>query len=797
MLKLKALISFFAFFVTLYLTLLSLELPQAEWRQELDLALSEKTNGLWFYDRDQNLIRVIKPQVEKNNKSMLDQKIYPISLEQVSPFFIQALLCLEDQSFHKHWGVPLEGIARAIWLNLRAGRFIAGGSGITQQVIKLFRGRARGLWSKLKEAQYALALENTRSKSDILQLYINHISFGPNITGIDAASKRYFSMPPHRLSLAQSAYLASLPLAPSRLSPYKGIENALPRQRAALSCMFRQEMINKAQYQRALSETIQLKTSFTKLQASHLTDSLAYGRLVKHFSPSKVKNQAQSLNLTIDHYLQVQIEGICRRYAQAKSIQGLRQLAAVGLDLESGEVLFWVGSQDYAHPDAGQVDHVLGLRLPGSTLKPFLYALALDSGYSLNQRLPDRALYFKTPRGQYRPQNYDHKHRGEVKLMSALAMSLNIPSVYLLNELGVSKFLHTLREVGLKSLDQNAEHYGLGLSLGDGEVRLIDLVNAYRIFGKQGKYSPWRLITNTHNSWKILPQKTNKPSSDTIHLESPKQVISARSAQAILHTLSSQELRAPAFGYQSPLSLPFPSAVKTGTGQGYSDAWTIGLSAKYVVGVWVLPKFGTQLSGGMIAAPLWHEIMLALHQNTSSLPFNKQELNESDQQVLEQLIQLENSRYQQKFFKQVDDVNNRSLNNQQSHIQLGVTAQANQMNPHKNKIKVVNPPEGAEYHYLPQRSPHDNLLRAEIFIDDKLISKKDRGELYRLKWVLNHKQISTTSNWSKSIWIDPWAEHSLNQKLCVTLQSKSSLQTRSWIEKSRACSDFIVYPKSD
>ena len=780
---------------------LKIELPEAKWRADLDLAMREKANGLWFYDRNQSLIRVIKPhQKQIKEHSNLDKKVFPMALERVSPYFTQAMICLEDQGFYKHFGVPIKGVLRALWLNLKAGRLVAGGSGISQQTIKLFRGRARGIWSKFEEARYALALEKKYDKSDILELYINHVSFGPNITGIHAASNRYFSVDPHRLSLAQSAYLASLPLAPSRLNPYKSVERAMPRQRAALSCMYRQNLISSQQYQRALSEAVKLSGLPVQQHTAHLTESLAYHRLSQLYSPPQKTHHAQAITLSIDHHVQIQMETICRRYAQANAELGLRQLAAVGLDLESGEVLFWVGSQDYAHPDAGQVDHVLGLRLPGSTLKPFLYALALDRGFNLDHSLPDRALYFKTPRGQYKPKNYDHKHRGEVTLMSALATSLNIPSVFLLNQVGISEFLDTLRSVGLDSLNQDAEHYGLGLSLGDGEVRLIDLVNAYRIFGQKGKHSPWQLLKNVNLSWETTAGSHHKPQQSNPNTESEKQVISARAAQAILHTLSSRELRAPAFGYQSPLNLPFPSAAKTGTGQGYSNAWTIGLSSKYVVGVWVLPKFGAQLSGGMIAAPLWHKLMLALHEGTSLAPFAKDQLSIRDQQVLEQVIQLEKSRHQPHLVDHTasaTDHDNTYASQDKLKSELSPQVSSYQ-NPHKIKfsIKILTPLNGSEYHYLHQRSPLDNHLKAEIQINDKHIAVKNLGKTYRIQWFLNRKPIKSSSGWAKSIWINPWVEHSLNQQLCVSIMHKINPQINSWSPVNSACSHFQVYPKN-
>lgn len=735
--------------------------PPTTWGTRLSNALDFHEEGVWFYDRNHQLMNVIQNQEAP--------RILPMSFDQLSPHLINALVCLEDQSFYEHFGVPLRGVLRASWINLKAGRFMAGGSGITQQVVKMFRGRSRGLSSKIKEAQYAIWLDHAFSKNQIIATYLNYAHYGSNLVGIWQASRQYFNTDPHLLSLAQATYLASLPHAPTRLSPRTDLMRAIPRQRAALQCLRQRNMINASEYTRAIEEPITLTTSAPSLSALHLTESLAYGELASMIQPRKQHiNKANKVHLTLDATLQNTVQEIIIKYAQAHESQGLRQIAAVGLSVKTGEALFWVGSRDYHHHDAGQVDHILGQRLPGSTLKPFLYGLALDNGFELNSLLPDRPIYFKTPQGQYRPQNYDHKHRGEVPLMSSLAMSLNVPSVWLLNQCGIEPFLQQLRVAGLHTLDQDALHYGLGLSLGDGDVRLIDLVNAYRGLAHNGTSSPWQVImgSDAHH--------------DSLADQHSSRFMSPRAAQAILQVLSNRTLRAPSFGNESALNLPFPAAVKTGTSQGYSNAWTIGLSSEIAVGVWVLPHIGAKLSGAMIAAPLWQEIMLHINTLNPKKAFNTDALRANDKESLANLMILENSTHQASYLP-------RSPNHLSQHGSVDKTRQM-QVDSIP-KIELLTPPQGAVYNYLPQRNIDDNHLRAEVRLTGLSQKRLNHDKEHSIVWRWNGSIIEVRSPHELSLWIDPWKSLLSNQTLCVELWR---VFTPKPIRLQRNCATFTV-----
>ena len=576
------------------------------------------------------------------------------------------------------------------------------------------------------------------------------------------------------MSHAQSAYLASLPLAPTRLSPLKDPTRAIPRQRAALSCLHQHGKLSDETFRRALEEPIILKESTPPFQAPHLTESLRYRRI--NVTPPGAHTQETDHHLTIDSHLQRVAEEIVSRYAHAHERMGLQQVAAVGLSTSTGEVLFWVGSRGYDHPSAGQVDHVIGQRLPGSTLKPFLYGLALDSGFELDSPLSDSPLHFKTPMGQYKPKNYDHKTRGEVSLMSALAMSLNIPAVWLLNHVGVDRFLDRLRLAGLHTLTEDALHYGLGLSLGDGEVRLIDLVNAYRGLILGGKSEPWRVYQRRENGIETL-QRANFG-----------RFMSPRAAQAILQVLSNRALRAPSFGEESALALPFPTAVKTGTSQGYTNAWTVGVSSQVSVGVWVKPHRGAALSGGRIAAPLWRELIREVHRSAPALPLADHQLTMRDKKTLSALMHKERTH-------QSPEVTHRELSadpfGDDKEDLSSSTLQSTEATPSAQiSVKLISPPSGAIYSPLPQRSASDNLLRAEVQIK-YLSSKRALSDNVILKWTWNGEALSHLDKHSTSAWIDPWSSSIKEQTVCVVLISQPHEE-----RLSQDCSSFTVLPQN-
>lgn len=714
--------------------------------------LSPLQGGRRWYDRHGQLLRA-------ETYTHLDKRgarLGSTPLSQISPWVGRSLVCLEDRTFWSHQGIPFRGALRAIWQNIRHSARRIGGSGLTQQLVKLERGRAKGLWDKLKEARYALWLNAHLTKEEQLERYLNRASFGGAMIGVTEASLRYFNLDPDQLSLAQAALLAALPHAPARLDPRKHLDRAIARQRKALRCLRAEGLIEQAQLERALSENVVIGDHPLPFEAPHAIETLIHKTPPLH----DTLQVGGDIQLTLDLKLQHAAEGRIDRYLQMYR-RDIKQLAAVGLHVETGEVLFWIGSRGFNHPAAGQVDHILGLRLPGSTLKPFLYGLALDRGFTMESMLPDRPLYFQTSAGHYQPSNYNHKTRGEVRFMSALPMSLNIPSVWLLNQIGVSPFLETLRASGLKSLTRDAEHYGLGLSLGDGEVSLIDLTNAYRGLAQGGRWSPWRLLQHL---------SSDPPLEEASFL-------SERASQVILHLLSSTQLRAPAFGVDGPLTRPYPCAVKTGTSQGYTDTWTIGVNAHFAVGVWIQPRAGVHKSGGQLAAPLWAELFDILQADSQSEALPSSALSPRDQLSLNTVISSERAFY-------ASPVNIPWLNQEeQNDVERAMSQRSGQTQG--RLFRIMSPPEGAVLNLLPEDDPLKARLKAEAeWLSDLSTMRRSSS---RLSWSLNGTLLPASQENPLVTWFNPWRNPRRINQLCLKLTDGSSSQAQ-----EESCVTFLT-----
>jgi penicillin-binding protein 1C len=324
--------------------------------------------------------------------------------------------------------------------------------------------------------------------------------------------------------------------------------------------------------------------------------------LAPHFAYALKKRlplKAASLVHTyINSHLQILLSRLVKQACASGQEQRIHQAAVLVLRNQDGAVLAWVGSTDFNNPASGQVDGVLALRQPGSTLKPFLYALALEQGRTLNDRLADEPLGLNVAGGIFRPVDYDHKHRGQVSLRVALASSLNLPALRLSQEIGPQVFLARLRQLGF-GLPRSAGHYGLGLALGNGEVSLLELTTAYAALARKGVWLPARL-------WR--GQKAAKS----------QRVLSRSACHLIGQALADDSARALGFGRHSLLELPFAAAVKTGTSQHHRDNWCVGYTRAYTVGVWVGNFEGRPMPGisGLTGAgPLWHQAMLLLNRN--------------------------------------------------------------------------------------------------------------------------------------------------------------------------------------
>jgi penicillin-binding protein 1C len=527
------------------------------------------------------------------------------------PLLVAATVAAEDRRFWWHVGIDPVAVSRAALHNVTHGGVVEGASTISQQVAKLLLARrtpqrSRGLRGKIEEAILALRLEHRFSKREMLAMYLNLAAYGNQVAGAERASQAYFGRSASMVTPAQAAFLAGLPQRPSGFNPYRGRSSALARQRQVLRRMASAGALTPAGLQEAISERLSFTHAASPFVAPHFVEmalaSAGGGR------PARIET-------TIDRGLQADVSGIIGNRADLLRKHGAANVAVVVLDNASGEWLAWEGSGNYFDAEhGGTINGAVSPRQPGSALKPFTYALAFERGYTPASVLPDVPSNFPTAETGvlYTPRNYDGRYRGPLLARLALAGSENVPAVALASELGVPDLLRFLRRAGLTTFDRNASYYGLGITLGNAEVRLDELVGAYAAFARGGEWVSPVYVRGAPQERRLL--------------------VSPRTAFWITDVLSDPEAREYIFGRGGSLELPFPVAVKTGTSQAYHDNWTIGYSRHVTVGVWVGNFDRTPLrdsTGVTGAGPIFHSVMLAAERR-----FGRSEGDSSDEAVL-------------------------------------------------------------------------------------------------------------------------------------------------------------------
>jgi penicillin-binding protein 1C len=519
----------------------------------------------------------------------------PLEVDQLSRVIVSATLAAEDHRFFDHPGLDPRAALRAFWVNARAGRAVEGGSTLTQQTIDLLRGtedRPTAL-AKASEALLALRLEHRRTKPEILALYLSLAPYGNGRIGITEASRFYFGLSPRDLTLAQAAYLAGLPRAPSRFDPVRRPDAAGRRQRVVLARMERFGLITKKERRAAEAERIVVSPSPDAFLARHFVE-----RVLSTSREATTPGAGVTIRTTLDAGLQREIGGIVRAQRPALEKHGANHVAIAVLDNRSGGWLAWEGSGDYFGPE-GTIDGVRVPRQPGSALKPFTYALAFERGLPSSRPIPDVPSTFPTAEDGilYKPRNYDGRHHGPLLPRVALASSVNVAAIWTLSQIGVEPLLHRLRAAGLSTLDRAPDYYGYGLTMGNAEVRLDELVVAYATLARGGVRPDARVADDG---------RAARPG---------VRVFDARSAFLVSDALADDRAREPGFGRASPLEFAGRRvAVKTGTSQSYHDNWTVGYTGDVTVGVWVgnfdrRPLRGS--SGVTGAAPIFHAVMNA------------------------------------------------------------------------------------------------------------------------------------------------------------------------------------------
>jgi len=551
---------------------------------------------------------VISLRVEDRNGVLLREVLSDeggrcrwVGLEEVSPHVLKATLAAEDRQFFFHRGVNPLSVLRALFQNLRRGEVVSGASTITQQLVRNLSPGPRTVATKLREAWLALRLERTASKREILTQYINRISYGNQAFGIEAASRLYFDKPASFLSLAEAAFLAAIPRSPTLLNPYRAFRSAKERQLAILARMEEWGFISRSERERAGTEGLLLRPASESFRAPHFCDWV-----LGQVSPADRRNLSV-IRTTLDYELQRKVETLVRNGLSALEDRGISNGAAVVLDNATGEVLSLVGSRDFfdeAHD--GQVNGALALRQPGSTLKAFTYGLALENGLTAASLIDDSPAQVNQVEGNYRPQNADRRYHGRISVREALACSYNIPAVAVLQAIGPDLLLRRLHSLGFASLRQETGFYGLGLTLGNGEVSLLELTRAYSSLARQGLYEREKSILQ-------LKKKDGQGIAGAPAREETERVFSPQVAYIISHILADPDARRPSFGYHNPLVFPFAVAAKTGTSKDFRDNWTVGYTRTHTVGVWVGNFKGDPMhnvSGISGCGPLFKDIML-------------------------------------------------------------------------------------------------------------------------------------------------------------------------------------------
>jgi penicillin-binding protein 1C len=537
---------------------------------------------------------------------------------------VQATLAAEDRRFWRHPGVDWRATARAAWQWTIHRHVVSGGSTVTQQLIKLAEPRPRSLRTKLIEAVQALRFEQVWDKQRILAAYFNRLDYGNFNRGCAAAADFYFAKPLRDLSPAECALLAALPQAPTRLNPHAHFERTVKRQQWILGQMRQSGWLAEDQWQRAAQEPIHLAVARRVFEAPHFVDLLLStrephdvpGDLGTSYEASGTPRRwreaaAPSIRTTLDLALNRFTETALRQHLSRLTELHVSDGAIVVLDNKSGDVLALVGSENYFAPVAGQVNGAWAPRSPGSTIKPFTYLLALQRGATPASIVADVPTEFSTATGLFAPVNYDRHCYGPMRYRLALANSLNISAVKVLASIGGPEPLkQLLQQCDLSTMDRPAEYYGLGLTIGNAETRLLELANAYATLARLGEYKPYRLVLDSEGGPEpVIPRR---------RAGSARQVADPGAAYLVADILSDNTARALAFGVETPLRFDFPVACKTGTSSDFRDNWAFGYTPEFTVGVWVGNFDGSpmrHISGVTGAAPLLHDVVEHLHEH--------------------------------------------------------------------------------------------------------------------------------------------------------------------------------------
>ncbi len=557
-----------------------------------------------------------------------------LSIENIPQCLKDATIAVEDKNFYTNPGVDITGIIRSVWINLRGGETVAGGSTITQQVARNLlmnqeERTERTLRRKLREAVLAWQMTRKLSKDEILALYLNQMNYGGMAYGVEAAAQTYFGKPASELLLPECALIAGMPQAPGAYNPFTNPELAKQRQRVVLGLMQKHGYLTEEERLNAEATPLSYNPEPYPIEAPHFVWLIK--DQVDRLTSAGILSPRQSLvvRTTLDLDAQHMAEDVLKRRIEGfKNEAGpishnVNNAALVVIDPHSGEILALVGSADYFDKSIdGALDMATSPRQTGSAFKPFIYALALDptrpTPWTAATSILDVSTTFITHDGTpYTPVNYDSHEHGPVSVREALGSSLNIPAVKTLQAVGIENTIDLARRLGITSLS-DPQQYDLSLALGGGQVSLLELSTAYAALANKGYATGNYSVLDIHDADGNLLYTQEKTS--------PFQVFDPRVAWLISDILSDDSARSVGFGLNSTLKVDRSAAVKTGTTTNFHDNWTIGYTPDLVVGVWV-GNSGHEamhnVTGLTGAAPIWHEVLRGLLQGRPDHPFER------------------------------------------------------------------------------------------------------------------------------------------------------------------------------
>jgi penicillin-binding protein 1C len=548
------------------------------------LPAGESEIGARYVDRRGELLSV----TYENQWNLHDRA----PLHEIPAILTEAFVTAEDKRFYEHHGIDWAARLHAAWTNLTSLRTVRGASTITEQVVRMIHPRPRTLWSRWVEGFDATRLERRFEKAEILEFYLNQVPYARMRRGVKQAAREYFDRDLDTLTPKETLALAVLVRSPSRLDLKKGTEAVeKPVQRLATRLHAR-GVLSDLELERIRSEPLRVTPAELRIDAAHFV-----ARVPEDGLPSVATTLDGSLQRRAQHLLDRQIASLAER--------GVTDGAVLVVDHQTDEILVWANGGGFNQEEGGQIDMVTVPRQPGSTLKPFAYALALERGWTAATVLEDEPIAEAVGNGLHNFRNYSRHYYGSVRLREALGNSLNVPAIKTVQFTGRTDLFELLGKLGVTSLTEHPDFYGDGLALGNGEISLLELVSAYAVLARGGVRRPLK--------WK---------SEDGARREEHR-VLSAETSSLIADILSDPEARALEFGRSSVLTLPLQTAVKTGTSNDYRDAWTVGFTHRYTVGVWMGNpdrKPMHEVTGSIGPALVFRALLAELHRNREGKP---------------------------------------------------------------------------------------------------------------------------------------------------------------------------------